>query len=64
MESNNNAGQAGKQYPSQLFGSRFKSKRDCHRFLSVEVGAYLPTYETVTIYHMRDLISGAKKVSI
>ena len=62
MDHNNGAGPQGKQYPSQLFGSRFKSKRDCHRFLTVEVGAYLPPFEVVTIYHLRELISGVKKV--
>jgi len=30
--------------------------------LTVDVRAYLPPYECVTIYHLKDLISGAKKV--
>ena len=30
-------------------------------FTQVDVGAYLCPYENVTIYHMRDLVSGKKK---
>jgi hypothetical protein len=43
---------------------RFTSKRECHRFLTVECGAYLPNHQVITLYFMRDLISGKKKVSI
>ena len=28
----------------------------------IEVGAYLPPFENVTVYHMKDLLSGTKKV--
>ena len=31
------------------FRSKYKSKREVFNFLTVRVGAYLPTYETVTI---------------
>lgn len=27
---------------AQEFGARFKSKRECHRFITVDAGAYLP----------------------
>ena len=46
------------------FAAKFKSKRECHRFLAVEVGAHAPPLPNVTIYHMRDLIAGDKKVCI
>jgi len=29
----------------------------------MECGAYMPPYENITIYHMRDLVMGTKKVS-
>ena len=45
----------------QKYGARFKSKRECHRFLTVDAGAYLPGHHVITVYFMRDLISGKKK---
>ena len=33
-----------------------------YRFLSSEVRAYLPSYETVTIWHLRDLAMGVKRI--
>lgn len=35
---------------------------EVYRFLSSEVRAYLPSYETVTIYHLRDLAMGVKTI--
>ena len=32
------------------------------RFLTSEAGVYLPAYEVVTIYHMRDLVAGKRKL--
>ncbi len=52
------------QMAAAQFAAKFKSKRECHRFLCVDVGAYIPPLATVTIYHMRDLIGGDKRVSI
>jgi hypothetical protein len=45
------------------FRAKFKSKLECYNFLSIQCECYLPDYETVTIYHLKDLISG-KKVQI
>jgi len=45
-----------------LFSAKFRGKRECWNFLAVDVGAWLPPYENITIYHMRDLISGKKSV--
>jgi hypothetical protein len=33
-----------------------------YRFLSNEVGAYLPDYHTVTIWHLRDLAAGTRRI--
>jgi len=54
--------QVKQQMAAAQFAAKFKSKRECHRFLAVDVGAYIPPLSTVTIYHMRDLISGDKRV--
>ena len=68
MDSNQNHQPAQQQQPAGVnitaatFASKFKSKREIWNFLSVDVGAYLPTYEHVTIYFLKELISGVKKV--
>ena len=33
-----------------------------YRFVSVDCGAYLPAFEDVTIFHLRDLAAGKKKI--
>ena len=48
---------------AKTFSAKFRSKKEVWNFLAIEVGAYLPPYNNVTIYHMRDLVSGVKKVS-
>ena len=45
------------------FAAKFGTKGEIYRFLTVEVGIYLPPYQTVTIWHMKDLASGDKTVS-
>ena len=43
------------------FAAKYKSKRECYNFLAIDVGAYLPAYDTITIYFLKDLVSGKKK---
>ena len=45
---------------SKAFGAKFQSKREIYRFLTHDCGAYLSSYQTMTIWHMRDLVSGAR----
>ena len=45
----------------QSFQAKYQSKRECYNFLTVQVEIYLPAYETVTIYFLKDIISGKKK---
>ena len=35
---------------------------EVYRFLASEVKAYLPSYDTVTVWHLRDLAMGAKTI--
>lgn len=42
------------------FGAKFKSKRECYHFLSHECGLYLSSYDTMTIYHLRDIGAGLR----
>ena len=44
------------------FNAKFRSKQEVFRFLSFDCGAYLPSYQTVTIFHLRDLASGKKRI--
>ena len=44
------------------FAAKFATKGEIYRFLTVEAKVYLPDYRTVTIWHMKDLASGEKKV--
>ena len=43
------------------FGAKFRTKREIYNFLTVEVGAFLPAHQTVTVYFLRDLLTGKKK---
>ena len=43
------------------FAAKYKSKRECYTFLAVDVQAYLPAYDTITIYFLKDIINGSKK---
>ena len=43
-----------------MFASKVKTKHEIFRFLTIDCLAYLPKYETITIYFLKDLISGTK----
>ena len=58
------------QVTTAAFGAKFRSKRgkwpllndaEVFTFLTVDVKAYLPPMNTVTIYFLKDLITGTKK---
>jgi hypothetical protein len=42
------------------FSAKFNSKYECYYFLSVECKAYLPPMDNVTIYWLKQLISGER----
>ena len=46
---------------ASTFASKFRSKREIYVFLTVDVKAYLCACDNLTIYFLKDLISGAKK---
>ena len=41
--------------------AKYSSKRELYQFLAEDVGFYLPDHRVVTMYFLRDLISGEKK---
>ena len=44
------------------FASKYSGKPEVYRFLAGEVGAYLADYDVVTIWHLRDLAAGKRKL--
>ena len=54
--------QQNQQISAQIFGSRFKSKAEIYRFITLELQAYLPSQNVITLYFISDLLSGKKKV--
>ena len=65
MDGINNGGAA--QIPQKVklsakeFAAKFSTKRECFTFLTIDCKAYLPDYDTLTIYFLKDLIAGKKK---
>ena len=47
---------------SKKFSAKYKSKRETYNFLACDVEVYLPTYANVTIYYLKDLMAGKKKM--
>ena len=59
----NNGAQIQKQVVSAAeFNAKFRSKKEVFRLLSFEVGAYLPPYDAVTVWHLRDLAAGKRAI--
>jgi hypothetical protein len=42
---------------ASAFGSKYQSKPEVYRFLTHDNGFYLPKYDAVTIWHMRDIVA-------
>ena len=43
------------------FAAKYQSKRKVYRFLTHDCGVYLSSYESMTVWHMRDIVSGKRK---
>ena len=43
------------------FASKYRKKNECYYFCTVDCKMYLPAYECVTQYFLKQLISGEKK---
>ena len=48
------------QITAAEFAAKYKSKREIYNFLTIDAHAYLPAYENITIYFLKDLIKGTK----
>ena len=56
-----NVEQRRTQISAKEFATKYNSKRECYNFLAVDAGVYLPAYEQISIYFLKDIISGKKK---
>ena len=45
---------------SKEFAAKYNSKREIYNFLACDVGVYLPPYDNVTVYFLKDLMGGTK----
>lgn len=52
----------GSRISSKEFAAKYRSKREIYNFLASDVGVFLPPYDNVTIYFLKDLIAGKKKM--
>ena len=43
-------------------GAKYRSKNEIFRFLATEVGVYLSSYATVTIFHLKDICAGKRRI--
>ena len=56
------ASQPGKiRLTAAEFAAKFRSKSEVYAFMSIDVAAYLPPHECVTIYFLKELVEGKKK---
>ena len=46
----------------QACDAKFNSKRECYLFLASDCGVFLPPYDNVTIYFLKELMGGKKKM--
>ena len=60
MESASNAGAASsntqRRITAKEFNSKLSTKIECYQFLTRHVKAYLPPYDTNSIYFMKDIM--------
>ena len=46
------------------FGQNFQSKNEIYRFLVTEADIHLPPQKECSIYFVRDILNGTKKVNL
>ena len=62
MQGVNDGGNQTTSISSKEFSAKYRSKRGIYNFLATDVGVYLPPYDNVTIYFIKDLMFGRKKM--
>ena len=51
-----------RQVTAAAFAAKFRSKREIYVFLTVDVKAYLCNCDNLTIYFLKDLVTGKRKL--
>ena len=51
-----------REVTAAAFASKFRSKREIYVFLTVDVKAYLCNCDNLTIYFLKDLVTGKRKL--
>ena len=46
---------------AKAFMAKYNSKKEIYNFLACDVGVYLPHADNVTIYFLKEIMSGKKK---
>ena len=46
--------------PAKSFAAKFQDKRELYTFLSSDCGIYCPSIDTITVWHLRDMVDGKK----
>jgi len=49
------------QVTAAAFSAKFRSKREIYTFLTVDAKAYLCNCDNLTIYFLKDIVSGKRK---
>ena len=62
MHQVNQAVDQGSRISSKEFAAKYRSKREIYNFLASDVGVFLPPYDNITIYFLKDLMAGRKKM--
>ena len=62
QEQINSISNAMRRVTAKDFAAKFRDKQEVYHFLTHEVGAYLSSYDTMTVWHMRDLVAGNRRM--
>ena len=62
MQAVNVGGNQTTSISSKEFSAKYRSKREIYNFLATDCHIYLPPYDNVTIYFIKDIMFGKKKM--
>ena len=61
MQAQQNPGPLRTEITTKEFSSKYESKSEVYHFVAVDCGFYVPEYDCVTIYFLKDIMTGVKK---
>ena len=57
----NSAAKGKVKVTAKDFAAKMRNKQEVYHFLTHEVGAYLSSYQTMTVWHMGDIVAGKRR---